>query len=268
MIDFLMKGGPAFMIPLLLLSITSWAFIFERFIRYRRVPNNKLAESQLHAAAKVLMEQGKPALIKHFEQSKGILTIVWAQLADRMNLLVMEKRSIPQMREELQYNAENYSRDYLELYLPGLNTISTLSPLIGLLGTIVGMIQAFDAIARQGAGDPQAVAGGINTALITTAAGLVIAIPSILGYNYFRRRVEQILKRIEPFSHLFINDLIQAVGRPAVYRDFVEQVYHDNEVSAKEQELLKTKQAELRISNSDAREIEQAVIEANGISHA
>ncbi|MCF7797553.1 MAG: MotA/TolQ/ExbB proton channel family protein [Lentisphaeria bacterium] len=268
MIDFLMKAGPAFMIPLLLLSITSWAFIIERFYRYRKVPKDKNAEEFLQEMKTVLTNDGPTALDERLSKEKGLLANVWGQLANRLNLLIMEKRSVQQMREELQFDSENYSRDYLEQYLAGLNTISTLSPLVGLLGTIVGMIQAFDAIARQGAGDPQAVAGGINTALITTAAGLVIAIPSILGYNYFRRRVEQILKRLEPFTHLFINELIQEIGRPAVYRDYVEQVYHDDVVTDKEKELLKAKQSELRLSAKVAREVEEAVKTANGIENA
>ena len=268
MIDFLMKAGPAFMIPLLLLSITSWAFIFERAYRYRKVPKDKAAQDLLNKSSDILKSGGKEALGKHLSEQKGLLSIVWSQLVTRLDLLIMEKRSIQQMREELQFDSENYSRDYLEQYLAGLNTISTLSPLVGLLGTIVGMIQAFDAIARQGAGDPQAVAGGINTALITTAAGLVIAIPSILGYNYFRRRVEQILKRLEPFTHLYINELIQEIGRPAVYRDFVEQVYHDNVVTQGEQDMLKAKQSELRLPDKTARQVEEAVKAANGFEHA
>ena len=268
MIEFLMKAGPAFMIPLLLLSITSWAFIFERFYRYRKVPKDKGAQEFFDQASQVLKEKGREALEEHLARNKGILNIVWGQLITRLKLLIMEKRTVQQMREEMQFDAESYSRDYLEQYLSGLNTISTLSPLVGLLGTIVGMIQAFEAIARQGAGDPQAVAGGINTALITTAAGLVIAIPSILGYNYFRRRVEQILKGLEPFTHLYINDLIQEIGRPAVYRDFVEQVYHDNVVTQAEMDGLKLKQAELRLPDKTARKVEESVKAANGNKHA
>ena len=111
MIEFLMKAGPAFMIPLLLLSITSWAFIFERFYRYRKVPKDKGAQEFFDQASRVLKEKGREALEEHLARNKGILNIVWGQLITRLKLLIMEKRTVQQMREEMQFDAESYSRD-------------------------------------------------------------------------------------------------------------------------------------------------------------
>ena len=78
----------------------------------------------------------------------------------------------------------------LERYLGPLGTIAAISPLLGLLGTVSGMIRSFTAITAQGVGDPTVLAGGISEALVTTAAGLVVAIPSLIAYRYLRGRVD------------------------------------------------------------------------------
>jgi biopolymer transport protein ExbB len=78
----------------------------------------------------------------------------------------------------------------LERYLGALSTIAAISPLLGLLGTVTGMIRTFKAITVAGVGNPAAMAGGIAEALITTAAGLIIAIPALVAYRYLRSRVD------------------------------------------------------------------------------
>ena len=79
---------------------------------------------------------------------------------------------------------------------------------MGLLGTIMGMINAFDAIARAGAGDPAAVASGISEALITTASGLIVAIPTIIFHRYLSGRAEKVFKSVELYCHAFANTLL------------------------------------------------------------
>ena len=78
----------------------------------------------------------------------------------------------------------------LERYLNPLGTIAAISPLLGLLGTVIGMVKVFAAITASGVGNPSVLAGGISEALITTAAGLTVAIPSLMGYRYLRGRVD------------------------------------------------------------------------------
>jgi len=85
----------------------------------------------------------------------------------------------------------------LERFLNALGTIAAVSPLLGLLGTVFGMIQVFTAITEAGAGDPAELAGGIGKALITTAAGLVVAIPSLIAYRYFRGHVDELVVSME-----------------------------------------------------------------------
>jgi biopolymer transport protein ExbB len=85
----------------------------------------------------------------------------------------------------------------LERYLNSLGTIAAITPLLGLLGTVIGMIKVFTAITDHGVGNPAILAGGISEALITTAAGLSIAIPSLIGYRYLRGRVDSHVVEME-----------------------------------------------------------------------
>ncbi len=85
----------------------------------------------------------------------------------------------------------------LDRYLSSLGTIASISPFLGLLGTVLGMIEMFAGISTHGVGDPAIVAGGIAQALITTAAGLGVAIPTVMFYRYFRVRVNELLLDME-----------------------------------------------------------------------
>lgn len=104
------------------------------------------------------------------------------------------------MKEKALEQIEN-----LERRLSILGIVSYISPMAGLLGTVLGMIKSFKAIAIQGAGDPNVVANGISEALITTAAGLLIAIPAIIAYNLFNRKADKIMMEIEKTSTALIN---------------------------------------------------------------
>lgn len=104
------------------------------------------------------------------------------------------------MKEKALEQIEN-----LERRLSILGIVSYISPMAGLLGTVLGMIKSFKAIALQGAGDPNVVANGISEALITTAAGLLIAIPAIIAYNLFNRKADKIMMEIEKTSTALIN---------------------------------------------------------------
>ena len=81
----------------------------------------------------------------------------------------------------------------LERYLTTLGTIASISPLLGLLGTVVGMIRVFRALLAEGPGNPAALAGGISEALVTTAAGLVVAIPALIFHRYLLRKVDELV---------------------------------------------------------------------------
>jgi biopolymer transport protein ExbB len=92
----------------------------------------------------------------------------------------------------------------LERYLNTLGTIASVSPLLGLLGTVFGMIKIFSALNLQEVSDPGALAGGIAEALITTAAGLTVAIPALMFYRYFRGRVRMLVLKMEQQAMLMV----------------------------------------------------------------
>ncbi len=103
-------------------------------------------------------------------------------------------------REVMKESIEDTGRHIvheLERYLNPLGTIAAISPLLGLLGTVIGMVKVFAAITTQGVGNPSVLAGGISEALITTAAGLTVAIPALIGYRYLRGRVDALVVQME-----------------------------------------------------------------------
>ncbi len=203
-----LKGGPM-MWPLLICSLIALVVIIDRLMSYMRLPSEADAEAQLNEVESVLSAQGEAAAVEHFTQHSGVLNYVFAALLKRHDSLVLEHRTdIEDMRQELITVTEEAGVDYLGRLLSVLGTIGVLSPLMGLLGTIIGMIRAFDAIAQAGAGDPAAVASGISEALITTASGLIVAIPAIVFHRYLSSRADKAFKKIELYCHAFANTLL------------------------------------------------------------
>ena len=100
------------------------------------------------------------------------------------------------MKEAMQEGAGQVSHD-MERYLTSLGIIASVSPLLGLLGTVVGMINVFTALMLEGAGNANVLAGGISQALITTAAGLSVAIPALIFHRFFLRRIDELVITME-----------------------------------------------------------------------
>lgn len=264
MIDLFVKGGLYIMIPLGVLSVVSLAFILERLWRYYRIPRGHRAERVLSEAEERLRTGDMESVVEYCRTNRNILTHVFTRVLDRFEFLAREKRSIPDMREELLTRAEEDTRSYLEEFVPVIHTVSTVAPLLGLLGTITGMIKSFEAISQFGTGDPQAVSKGISEALITTATGLTIAIPSILAYSFFRRRVEKLLDDLEPYENLFVNALLRDLARFRTYREMLKTAYRDGVLNDEEREFLRAKRVELNISDEEAARLEREVREELG----
>ena len=110
--------------------------------------------------------------------------------------LLAKARGRERMKEAMQEAAAGVVHD-LERYLTTLGTIASISPLLGLLGTVVGMIRVFNALLTRGAGNPAVLAGGISEALVTTAAGLVVAIPALIFHRYLLRKVDELVVAME-----------------------------------------------------------------------
>ena len=163
LVDQFFKGGPM-MWPMLLCSLIALGVIIDRLWNLMKVPGEEEAEQQLNAAEDVLKSQGEGGAVDQFRQGSGVLNFIFAALVKRYDSLVLENRTdLEDMRQELILATEEAGELYLGRLLNALGTIGVLSPLMGLLGTIMGMINAFDAIARAGAGDPAAALAGLPT---------------------------------------------------------------------------------------------------------
>jgi biopolymer transport protein ExbB len=110
--------------------------------------------------------------------------------------LINRKHSREVMKESIEETGRHVAHE-LERFLNPLGTVAAITPLLGLLGTVIGMIQVFAVITSAGVGDPELLAGGISKALITTAAGISVAIPSLIFHRYFRARVDALVVGME-----------------------------------------------------------------------
>lgn len=182
------KTGGLVMWPILLCSIAAVAIMAERFWslqEHRVLPPELAAKVWKLIEARQLADRHVTSLA----QNSPLGRVLAAGLSNRHRSREIIKESIEDTGRHVVHE--------LERYLNALGTIAAVSPLLGLLGTVTGIIAAFNAITTQGVGDPRALAGGIGEALVTTAAGLLVAIPSLMGYRYLRGRVDTLVVRME-----------------------------------------------------------------------
>ena len=196
----ILKAGGWLMAPIILCSILSMTIIAERFWTLRRskvVPLDLGAQVEDWAARHELDR-------RHLEELRSGSVLGRVLAAG----LVNRHRSRALVKEAIEDTGRHVVHE-LERFLNTLGTIAGISPLLGLLGTVIGMIKVFSAIMVHGVGDANQLAGGISEALITTAAGLTVAIPSFFFYRYFKGRVEAYVVSMEEQA---IN-LIEAIER-------------------------------------------------------
>lgn len=180
----LIKAGGVLMWPILLCSVLSLAIITERFwsLQTKRIcPKNLLAQIwQWQKNGELDARQ-----IQTLRSNSPLGRVLAAGLINRNRERYIMKESIEEVGRHVAHD--------LGKFLTTLGTIASISPFLGLLGTVVGMIQMFSAVTSGGLGDPAALAGGISVALITTAAGLTVAIPSLMFYRYFQGKVDELV---------------------------------------------------------------------------
>ena len=184
----IVKSGGWLMAPIILCAIVALGIILERFwsLQTKRVIPEDLTNKVWGWVKKDELDQKQ---IQSLHQGSPLGQILAAGIVNRDRDRAVLKDSIEDTGRHVVHE--------LERYLETLGTIAAVSPLLGLLGTVVGMIQAFFAIRTEGVGDPTALAGGIAMALITTAAGLTVAIPALIGYRYYRSRVDALVVSME-----------------------------------------------------------------------
>lgn len=184
----ILKSGGWLMFPIVLCSILAAAIVAERFwtLRAARLAPAGLIEQVRDWLAKGKLEQGK---LQGLAESSPLGRILATGLVNARNGRDIMKESIEEVATQVVHE--------LERFLNTLGTIAAIAPMLGLLGTVVGMIDVFTAIMEHGAGNTALLAGGISKALITTAAGLTVAIPAIFFHRFFTRRVDEITVTME-----------------------------------------------------------------------
>jgi biopolymer transport protein ExbB len=190
LIDIFRSGGPV-MWPLMLSSLVAFAIIIERSINLRL---SRVVTPGTVERVSGLVEGGRvDKAVDYCRRNPGIFTnIVLAglELADRGESAA---------REAVE-GAGRHETALLNRYLGTLGTVAGVAPLLGLLGTVLGMIDVFRTIAQAGVGQAADLADGISQALITTATGLTIAIPALVAHNFFREKAETIITDLEAGS--------------------------------------------------------------------
>ena len=184
----LVQAGGWLMIPILLCSVIAAAIIIERSwtLRQKKVIPEKL----LTGIWKLLNNDALTEKhITEIEDGSPLGKVLAAGLINR-------HLSRDLIRESIEETGRHVVHE-MERFMSTLGTISTITPLLGLLGTVIGMIRVFTAITVVGVGDPGQLAGGISEALITTAAGLTIAIPSLIFHRHLNRKIEELVVAME-----------------------------------------------------------------------
>lgn len=194
------------MVPIVLCSIIAVAIIIERFVVLRQgrvLPSGVLERVRQWASHRELDRQH----IEQLRRSSPLGQVLAAALVNRNRGREVIKDSVEDTGRHVVHE--------LERFLNTLGTIAGITPLLGLLGTVIGMIKVFSAIMIHGVGDPGQLAGGISEALITTAAGLTVAIPSFFFYRYFRGLVRSYVVQMEQQSIELLHAIEQRNPLPA-----------------------------------------------------
>ena len=187
MID-LLKAGGWIMFPIVLCSVAAFVICIERSWTLRR---SRITPKHLVAQVWgwIKNNQLDRARLKKLKGSSPLGEILAAGLVNHAHGRSIMKESI--------HEAGRLTVINLEKYLNTLGTIAQITPLLGLLGTVIGMIRVFTVITVQGTGDSGALSHGISEALVTTATGLIIAIPTLIFHRHFERRVDELVAEME-----------------------------------------------------------------------
>ncbi len=194
------EGGAGFMTPILIVLILGLAFVVERIIYLNLATTN--ADKLLNSVEGALATGGVPAAKEICKNTKGPLASVFYQGLDRSEegIDIVEKSIVA-------YGGVLMAR--LEKNLSWIGLFIALGPMLGFLGTVVGMVQAFDAIERAGDISPTVVAGGMKVALLTTVFGLIVAIILQVFFNYLVTKIESLVNTMEDATISFMDIIVK-----------------------------------------------------------
>jgi biopolymer transport protein ExbB len=195
----IVRAGGWLMLPIIGCSIIAAGIVLERLwtLQPKRVLPARLAQQVRDWISNDRLD---PEHLQRLHQSSPLGQMLATGLSNRHQPREVVKESIE--------DAGRHAVHELERYLSPLGTIAAISPLMGLLGTVIGMIKVFAAITANGVGNPGVLAGGISEALITTAAGLCVAIPALIAYRYLRARVDNLVVRMEKETIAFLETVM------------------------------------------------------------
>lgn len=196
--NYLIKGGPV-MIPLFLISLLALTLIIERFIYFRK--NDDFNENDFKVIKAMI-------IVKNYSDSKNYLQKFMSPIAKTIQILIDSNNLSKDDRENLLEIESMKQERIINKFLPVLKILPNLATLLGLLGTVTGMIKNFMIVAQIGTGDPTALASGISEALITTATGLIIAIPTVFFYTLLDNKADNLEKRL----YIFINEINKIIS--------------------------------------------------------
>ena len=196
------------MIPLLLLTIVALGIVVERFWSLRR---DRVMPPGLGDEVRAWVARGKPLEPAHIDSLRSTSPL-GALLAAELDVRSRGRETIRERVEDVGRHLVHR----MERFLNTLGTISAAGPLLGLFGTVVGMIEMFLGILDHGIGDANQLAGGIGKALICTAAGMVVAIPALAFHRYFRGRIAGYIVDMEheAMQLMDVLDTTPAPGKP------------------------------------------------------
>lgn len=188
MLELMQKGG-VIMWVIALFSLIAAIIIIERLLYLRRIRTD---EEKMINRLKSTLQKG------HFDEALAICETNPSPITNLMRVGIEYREYPRETIREVILDAANQEVPKLEKHLPALGSISNIAPLLGLLGTVIGNIEAFGVLGKFGAvGDPGLLAKGISEALLTTAAGIVVAIPAVIFYNYLVSKVNHLIISLE-----------------------------------------------------------------------
>lgn len=207
MFEYIAAGG-ILIIPIVLCSVVAMAIIIALFLKLSK---KKVVPEGVADTAYKLAVSGKmtPQHINQIREGSSLGRVLAAGLDN-----------VDQPRHLMKTNIEETGRHVIhemDKYMTTLGTIAAIAPLLGLLGTVVGMISVFSVITSQGVGNPTELAGGISQALITTAAGISVAVPALIFHRFFRSKITDLAIEMEKSSMRLVDVVatFSAQKRPA-----------------------------------------------------
>lgn len=197
LVDYFHRGGPV-MYPLLLCSLAGLVVIIERSWVLHQVKDD---------AAEIIGRVRRALHARDLEAAVRVCDTIQGPIANTVKAGLLQVGKPAEEIERVMEIVATQEIARLERFLWVLATVANIAPLFGFLGTVTGMINAFDRVAEVGLGNPRAVAGGISEALITTATGLMIALPTQAAYNYLTTRVNKISLSMETAGAMLLEML-------------------------------------------------------------